>query len=74
VAKREPITIFANALRELREGKGWTQEELADKLQSDRAWISQLERGTKAPSFHTLVALAQIFSVDFMFGDVKLNG
>lgn len=49
---------FAQALRELREQQGLSQEELADRAGLHRTYISQVERGLKSPSLRTLERMA----------------
>lgn len=49
---------FAQALRELREQQGLSQEELADRAGLHRTYISQVERGLKSPSLRTLERIA----------------
>ena len=49
--------------------RGWTQEELAEKIDMNPSFVGQIERGIKAASFDTLERLSQIFGmevVDFL--------
>jgi len=49
--------------------RGWTQEELAEKIDMNASFVGQVERGLKAASFDTLERLSQIFGmevVDFL--------
>ena len=49
--------------------RGWTQEELAEKIDMNPSFVGQIERGLKAASFDTLERLSQIFGmevVDFL--------
>lgn len=41
---------FGSVLRQLRESKGLSQEELADQCSIHRTYVSQLERGLKSPT------------------------
>ena len=41
---------FGSVLRQLRETKGLSQEELADRCGIHRTYVSQLERGLKSPT------------------------
>jgi len=41
---------FGAVLRQLRESKGLSQEELADQCGIHRTYVSQLERGLKSPT------------------------
>lgn len=55
--------IFAANLSELRKKKGWTQLELAEKLNySDKA-VSKWERGESLPDVTNLKQIANLFSV-----------
>jgi len=41
---------FGSVLRQLRESRGLSQEELADQCSIHRTYVSQLERGLKSPT------------------------
>ncbi len=45
-------------LRRLRELRGITQKDLAISVGIDPSSLNQIEKGRRAPSFHTLTALA----------------
>jgi transcriptional regulator with XRE-family HTH domain len=45
-------------MRVLREGRELTQEQAADRIGISQKYLSELERGEKAPSWQTLVAIA----------------
>ncbi|MBN3523455.1 helix-turn-helix domain-containing protein [Paenibacillus apiarius] len=57
-------------IAELREGKGWTQEELAELLGITRAALSHYEKDRRKPDFETLTKLADQFevSIDYLVG------
>lgn len=55
---------FGKRLRQLREAKGWTQEELADKAGMHFTYIGQIERGVRNPSLVNLERLAKALKVD----------
>ncbi|MCG7409005.1 helix-turn-helix domain-containing protein [Paenibacillus sp. ACRRX] len=59
-----------NRIAELREAKGWTQEDLAAKLGITRAALSHYEKNRRKPDFETLTLLADCFevSIDFLVG------
>ncbi len=42
---------------------GWTQEELAEKIDLHPSFIGQIERGLKAVSFGTLKRLSLVFGI-----------
>jgi transcriptional regulator with XRE-family HTH domain len=45
-------------MRVLRESRELTQEQAADRIGISQKYLSELERGEKAPSWQTLVAIA----------------
>lgn len=45
---------FGKTLRQLREKKGLSQEELADLCHIHRTYVSQLERGLKSPTLRLI--------------------
>lgn len=47
----------------LRETKGWTQRELAEKVGVHRVHISRIENGRLLPSIELLFMLADVFGV-----------
>ena len=48
-------------IKRLREGKKWTQQELADKMGVSRPMIAQIERGTKSVTLIFGAELAGVF-------------
>lgn len=52
-----------NRLEELRNHNGWTQQELADRVQVSRQTIISLERGRYNPSIILAFRLARLFGV-----------
>ena len=69
------IFDFGLRLRELREKKRLSQQQLADWLGLTRSSISNYENNTQTPPADTLVRLADIYgvSVDYLLG-VKTTG
>lgn len=59
-------------LRERRLAKRWSQEELAERVGSDRTYISDMERGLRNPSLKTLARLA--FKLGVSIGDLCDDG
>lgn len=45
-------------MKNLRLGLGWSQEELAERMGTDRTYISDLERSLRNPSLKILARLA----------------
>jgi transcriptional regulator with XRE-family HTH domain len=50
----DPQRALGIALREAREGRQFTQSQLARRANVDKTWISHLESGTANPSWGTL--------------------
>jgi len=61
---------FGKRLKELREGKGITQEELAEHLGVGRPTIAGYETKGKQPDFEKLSKIADFFncSIDYLLG------
>ena len=49
---------FGQAVRQLREARGWSQEELAARAELNRSYLGEIERGAATPSLATLAKLA----------------
>lgn len=64
------MSTFAKRLRELRTQYGYSQQDLADKMDATKQMISQYERGVRKPDLDTLTALCDIFNVssDYLMG------
>jgi len=52
-----------NRLRELRTGRGWSQADLADKLNVSRQTVNALETGRYDPSLPLAFAVAKLFKL-----------
>lgn len=55
---------FGNRLRKLREARGMTQRDLAERVEIELVQISRYERGLNMPNAETLVALSEVLQVD----------
>ncbi|MDL2291998.1 cupin domain-containing protein [Acholeplasma sp. OttesenSCG-928-E16] len=51
-------------IRELRLGNGLTQEELANRLELTKGYISQLENNLTSPSMQTLFSILEVLGTD----------
>ena len=49
---------FGQAVRQLREGRGWSQAELAGRADLNRSYLGEIERGAAMPSLGTAAKLA----------------
>src|ERR1700741_3068900 len=56
-------TAFGRVLREQRETRGISQEDLALSADVDRSFVSQMERGIRQPTLTTLVKLCKALGV-----------
>lgn len=67
--------MTADRIKALREARGWTQAELARKLNMTRNGINSWEQGLSMPSPQSLVDLARLFSIstDYLLGIEKHN-
>ena len=63
-----PSPFIAERLKTLRTEAGWSQSELADKIDSDGRQVSRYENGRITPSLEALVRIAETFnvSVDYL--------
>jgi transcriptional regulator with XRE-family HTH domain len=57
-----------NRISELREARGWTQDELSRSIGITRASLSHFEKSRRKPDFEILTKLADIFgvSIDYL--------
>lgn len=54
---------FAEKLIELRKSKGWSQEELGEKLDVTRQTVSKWELGSTTPEMEKIIAMSELFNV-----------
>jgi len=66
---------IAENLKNLRKGRGWTQEEMAEMCQVSPQTISKWERGDNFPDITMLPALANLFetTLDALVGMERIN-
>ena len=50
---------FGRAVREARERRGWSQEELGFEADLDRTYVSGIERGVRNPTLKIVLVLAR---------------
>ena len=55
---------FSETLTSARKRRGWSQEELAARIQVSRQAVSKWETGAAEPSTSNLLALAKLYGVD----------
>ena len=64
-----------NRIKELREGFGYTQQDLANKLECSKSVIGLYESETRKPSMEVLIKLSEIFncSIDYILGKSNIR-
>lgn len=75
VATRSAKSRFGNTLRKLREDRGYSQEELAERAGLHRNYVGGVERGERNVALENIVKLAGALSVSpkELFADFPLN-
>jgi transcriptional regulator with XRE-family HTH domain len=58
------VRQFGENVRKERLARGLTQQELAGRLEMERSYLSELERGRRNPTVRVLGALAQALGVE----------
>jgi transcriptional regulator with XRE-family HTH domain len=58
-----PSPFLAERLKQLRTQAGWSQAELAEKIESDGRQVSRYENGKITPSLEALVRIAETFNI-----------
>lgn len=61
--KQDLKQAFGKVLREVRESRGMSQQELADYSEIDRTYLSNLERGLNNPTLNVIFKLAEILKM-----------
>ncbi len=54
---------FGGVVRQLRESRGWSQEQLAGRAELNRSYMGEIERAQAMASLATALKLAQAFGV-----------
>jgi putative transcriptional regulator len=57
------MTTVRNRVKELREAKDWTQQDLADQVGVSRQSINSIERNRYVPSLELALMFARVFAV-----------
>ena len=60
----EICTRLGQNVRRLREAKGWSQEDYADRAGIHRTYVSDIERGRRNPTVTVLEKLAKPLEVE----------
>jgi len=66
--------LIGTRIKELRKGKGLSQEELAEKAETSPNYLSRMERGAENPTLDMLIKLSNALEIEmwemFDFGHV----
>jgi transcriptional regulator with XRE-family HTH domain len=57
------VHVFGVTIRQLREAKAWSQEQLAEQAGLNRSYVGEIERGKVTASIVTIDKLARAFDV-----------
>lgn len=58
-----PLKQFGLKVRQLRESKGWSQEQLAEAADLHRTYVSGIERGARNPTLTVICRVAKGFGI-----------
>lgn len=61
---KELLTAFGSRLKDLRKKKGWTQKELASRVDIRFSQLNKYESGLHAPPLDKLLTLAEVLDTD----------
>lgn len=62
---RDPDAVrFGANIRALREGRGWTQNDLAEKAGMNASYLGFIERGDNVPTLTIILLLAETLEAD----------
>lgn len=64
---------FGNRVRELRNQRGWSQEEFAERCGVDRTYISGIERGVRNPTLIVINEISSGFGIEMSELFKKVN-
>ncbi len=62
----EAMTVYqaiGHRVAELRRGRGWTQEHLAERARKSAPYVARIEAGSRRPTIEVLAALAKALDV-----------
>lgn len=63
MADADVKALFGNRVRQLRKGRGWSQEEFAHKGGIDRSYMGGVERGERNVSLENICLIAKALGV-----------
>jgi len=63
MAGRDPLKLFSDRVKELREKRGISQQRLSELAGLNRNYVSDVERGRRNPCLNNIVKLAEALDV-----------
>jgi transcriptional regulator with XRE-family HTH domain len=63
MAGRDPLKLFSERVRELREKRGISQQRLSELAGLNRNYVSDVERGRRNPCLGNIVKLAEALDI-----------
>ncbi|HVR38836.1 MAG TPA: helix-turn-helix transcriptional regulator [Thermoanaerobaculia bacterium] len=63
MAPRDPLRVFADHLRELRDRRNLSQQRLSELAGLNRNYVSDVERGRRNPCLGNIVKIAEALDV-----------
>jgi XRE family transcriptional regulator, regulator of sulfur utilization len=63
-ARQPDAELFGAVVRELREARGWTQEELAERSNMNASYLGFVERGDNVPTLTIIIQIAEGLGVE----------
>jgi transcriptional regulator with XRE-family HTH domain len=63
--QRQPdAELFGRVVREMREARGWTQEQLAERANMNASYLGFVERGDNVPTLTIILQIAEGLGVE----------
>jgi transcriptional regulator with XRE-family HTH domain len=62
--EKEITKLFGRKMRQIRLGKGFSQEGLADEAGLDRSYVGGIERGERNPSLKNIALIAAALKIE----------
>lgn len=63
-ARQPDAELFGAVVRELREARGWTQEQLAERANMNASYLGFVERGDNVPTLTIIIQIADGLTVE----------
>lgn len=60
----QDAVVLGATVRQLREARGWTREQLAERSEMNASYLGFLERGDNVPTLSIIIQLAQAFGME----------